>query len=149
MAPFRVFWWHFWHILELHVTFWHFFCTSWIFWAFYAVFSRNRFVVIYALLQVKYFWLKPCLCKKKSCLFACLHVHIFIINPMILMANMKLGIEFEHVNMLKIPNVWNSSDAFFLLFCLNKDQFWFLLMLTPYSAEVRQNKGFNVNFNVL
>ena len=38
--------------------------------------------------------------------------HMFIINPMIPMANTKLGIEFEHVNMLKIQSVWNSSDAF-------------------------------------
>ena len=28
------------------------------------------------------------------------------------MANTQLGIEFEHVNMLKIPNVWKVSDAF-------------------------------------
>ena len=28
------------------------------------------------------------------------------------MANTKLVIEFEHVNMLKIQSVWNSSDAF-------------------------------------
>ena len=31
---------------------------------------------------------------------------------MIYVANMKLGIEFEHVNMLKIQSVWNSSDTF-------------------------------------
>ena len=31
---------------------------------------------------------------------------------MIPMANTKLGIEFENVNMLKIQSVWNSSDAF-------------------------------------
>ena len=30
---------------------------------------------------------------------------------MIPMAITKLGIKFEHVNMLKIQNVWNSSDA--------------------------------------
>ena len=28
------------------------------------------------------------------------------------MANTKLEIQFEHVNMLKIQNVWNWSDAF-------------------------------------
>ena len=28
------------------------------------------------------------------------------------MANTQLGIEFEHVNMLKIQNVWKASDAF-------------------------------------
>ena len=28
------------------------------------------------------------------------------------MVNMKLGIEFEHVNMLKIQNIWKASDAF-------------------------------------
>ena len=37
---------------------------------------------------------------------------MFIINPMIPMANTKLGIELEHVNMLKIQNVLNLSDAF-------------------------------------
>ena len=31
---------------------------------------------------------------------------------MILMANTRLRIEFEHVNMLKIQSVWNLSDAF-------------------------------------
>ena len=31
---------------------------------------------------------------------------------MIPMANTQLGIEFEHVNMLKIQNVWKASDAF-------------------------------------
>ena len=28
------------------------------------------------------------------------------------MSNTQLGIEFEHVNTLKIQNVWKSSDAF-------------------------------------
>ena len=28
------------------------------------------------------------------------------------MANTQLGMEFEHVNMLKIQNVWKVSDAF-------------------------------------
>ena len=28
------------------------------------------------------------------------------------MANTQLGIEFEHVNMLKIQNVWKASNAF-------------------------------------
>ena len=37
---------------------------------------------------------------------------MFIINPMITMANTQLGIEFEHVNILKIQNVWKASDAF-------------------------------------
>ena len=31
---------------------------------------------------------------------------------MIPMANTQLGIEFEHVNLLKIQNVWKASDAF-------------------------------------
>ena len=31
---------------------------------------------------------------------------------MIPMANTQMGIEFEHVNMLKIQNVWKASDAF-------------------------------------
>ena len=40
------------------------------------------------------------------------NVHMFIFNPMILIANTQLVIEFEHVNMLKIQNVWKVSDAF-------------------------------------
>ena len=40
------------------------------------------------------------------------HVHMFIINPKIHMANTQLGIEFEHVNMLKIQNIWKASNAF-------------------------------------
>ena len=31
---------------------------------------------------------------------------------MIPVANTELGIEFEHVNMFKIQNVWNMSDTF-------------------------------------
>ena len=34
---------------------------------------------------------------------------------MIPVAKTKLGIEFEHVNMLKIKNVWNLSDTFALI----------------------------------
>ena len=62
-----------WHILELYVTFWLFFCTIWVFWAFFPVLSWIRFVVIYALFRVKLFWLKPCLCKKKRsfCISVC------------------------------------------------------------------------------
>ena len=37
---------------------------------------------------------------------------MFIFNPMIHVAKTKLGIEFEHVNMLKIQSVQNSSDTF-------------------------------------
>ena len=37
---------------------------------------------------------------------------MFIFNPMIHVANTKLGIEFEHVNMLKIQSVLNLSDTF-------------------------------------
>ena len=58
---------------------------------------------------------------------------------MIPMANTQLGIEFEHVNMFKIQSVWKVSDAFAVIL-LNKDQFWFLLMLRTSSAEVRQKK---------
>ena len=58
---------------------------------------------------------------------------------MIPMANMQLGIEFEHVNMLKIQIVWK-RQMLLLLCCLNKDQFGFLLMLRTSSAEARQKK---------
>ena len=43
------------------------------------------------------------------------HVHMFMINPMIHMANTKLGIEFEHMNILKIQKVWNLSNAFVVI----------------------------------
>ena len=58
------FWWHFLHILELYVTFWDQKKYIWLFWAFYAVLSQIRFVVIYRVFWVKLFCLKPCLCKK-------------------------------------------------------------------------------------
>ena len=47
---------------------------------------------------------------------------------------------FFFVSLLKIKFVWNSSNAL-LFFCLNKDNFWFLLMLRTSSAEVRQEKS--------
>ena len=71
MSRFRAFWWHFFAHFGTLCYFLAFFCTIWVFLAFYAVLSQIRFVVIYALVRVKYFWLKPCLCKK-NCLFACL-----------------------------------------------------------------------------
>ena len=51
----------FWNFMLL---FGNFSPTIWVFWAFYAVLLRTRFVVIYALFLVKYFWLKPCLWTK-------------------------------------------------------------------------------------
>ena len=48
------------------------------------------------------------------------HVHIFILNPMKPVDNTKLGIKCEHVNMLKIQNVWNWSDTF--AFILSKQR---------------------------
>ena len=42
-------------------------------------------------------------------------VHMFIFNSMIPVANTKLGIAFEHVGMLKIQTVWNSSSTFFFI----------------------------------
>ena len=63
-------------LLELYVTFCHFFGTIRVFWAFYAVFSQVRFVVIYAVFGVKYFWLKPCLCKKIVFLHVCKEVQV-------------------------------------------------------------------------
>ena len=71
MSQFCAFWWHF---LANFLTLCYvlsFFCTIWVFWAFYAVLSQVILVVIYALFWVKYFWLKPCLCNF-FCLFACL-----------------------------------------------------------------------------
>ena len=61
----------------LFCTFWNFilafFCTFCVFLFFCSVLLQIRFVVIYTLFQVKYFWLKTCLCKKK-CLLTCLHI---------------------------------------------------------------------------
>ena len=37
-------------------------------------------------------------------------------------------------------NLFETRQMLLLLFCLNKDQFWFLLMLRTSSAEVRQKK---------
>ena len=56
------------------LLFWHFFLHYLYFWAFYAVFLQVRFVVIYALFGVKYFW-RNHVCVKKICLFACLGCH--------------------------------------------------------------------------
>ena len=58
---------------------------------------------------------------------------------MLPMANMQQGIEFEHVNML-ISKMFEKRKMLLLLFCLNKDQFWFLLILWTFLAEVRQKK---------
>ena len=47
------------------------FCTLCVSLAFHVVLFLIRFVVIYALFLVKYFWLKPCLCKKVVFLNVC------------------------------------------------------------------------------
>ena len=39
------------------------------------------------------------------------HVHMFIFNPQLHVGHRYSGIEYEHVNMLEIQNVWNSSDG--------------------------------------
>ena len=69
---------------------------------------------------------------------------MFIFNPMIHVANTKLGIEFEHVNMLK-SSTWRSKvfeicQILLFLFCPNKDQFWIQLMLKISSADVWRRK---------
>ena len=76
--------------LRFFCTFWNFmllfgiFCTIWVFWAFYAVLSQIIFVVIYALLRVKLFWLNPCSCKKVVFLHLCgcesLSVKLWVCN---------------------------------------------------------------------
>ena len=71
MLRFRAFWWHFLTHFGTLCYFLAFFGTIWVFWAFYAVLLRIRFIVIYALFWVKYFWLKPCLCKKIVFLHLC------------------------------------------------------------------------------
>ena len=67
---------------------------------------------------------------------------------MIHVANTKLGIQFEHVNMLKIQSVWNLSNTF-AFSQLNKDQFWFLLMLKTSSAEVWRKKNLAGKYKLL
>ena len=39
------------------------------------------------------------------------HVHMFKFNPQLRVGHMYHGIEYEHVNMLKIQSVWNLSDG--------------------------------------
>ena len=43
--------------------------------------------------------------------------------------------------------MFEKRQMHFLLFCLNKDQFWFLLMLRTSSAEVQQKKTLQGNVN--
>ena len=66
----------FWNCMLLVGIFW----TIWVFWAFYTVLLQIRFVVIYALFRVKYFWLKPCLCKKIVFLHVCAHAGGILLN---------------------------------------------------------------------
>ena len=61
----------------------------------------------------------------------------FIFNPMIHVANTKLGIEFYLWTWSKVFEI---CQILLLLFCPNKDQFWFLFMLRTSSAEVRRKK---------
>ena len=72
MMPFCAFWWHFLAPVGTLCYFLAFFCIISVFWAFYSVLSWTRFVVIYALLWVKYFWLKPWVCKKVVFLHVCI-----------------------------------------------------------------------------
>ena len=60
MLRFRTFWWLFWHILELYVTFWHFFLHYLGLLGLLQYLAQVRLVIIYALFWVKYFWLKQC-----------------------------------------------------------------------------------------
>ena len=66
MSRICAFWWHFFAHFGTLCYFLAFFCTIWLFWTFYAILLQSRFVIIYALLWVSIFWLKPCLCKKLS-----------------------------------------------------------------------------------
>ena len=49
----RAFWWHFLAHFGSLCYFLALFCTIWLFWAFYAVLSQSRFVIIYSLFLVK------------------------------------------------------------------------------------------------
>ena len=74
------------------------------------------------------------------------HVHMFIFNPMIHVANTNWGF---NLNMWTCwwYKVFEICQILLLLFCLNKDQFWFLLMLRTSSAEVRRKKTLQGNTN--
>ena len=76
MSRILTFWWLLLaHFGSLCVFFWHFFSlTFWLFWAFYAVLSQSRFVLIYALFWAKLFWLKLCSCKNVVFLHLCMTV---------------------------------------------------------------------------
>ena len=65
MAQFCIFWWHFIAHFGTLCYFFGIFCSILVLLVFYAVLLQIRFVVIYALFQLKYFLLKPCQCKKK------------------------------------------------------------------------------------
>ena len=58
------FWCNFFEHFGILCYFLAFIGTIWVFWAFHTVLSQIRFVVNYALFQVKYFWLKPFLSQK-------------------------------------------------------------------------------------
>ena len=77
MAQLRAFLWNFLaHFGTLCYFLW-FLCTIRVFLTFNAVLSRIRFVVIYALFRVIYFWPKPCWCKKKIFLHVCTSLGFF------------------------------------------------------------------------
>ena len=67
MLQFWAFWLHFLAHFGTLFYFLSFFLslTIWVFWAFHAVLSGIRLVVIYSLFWVKYFWHIPYLCKKE------------------------------------------------------------------------------------
>ena len=79
---------------------------------------------IFAKLQLKKFWVwaktKTGLLRQNnsksiwrvSNILDLQHVHVFKFNPQLHVGHIYSGIDYEHVNMLKIQNVWNLSDGY-------------------------------------
>ena len=65
VSQFCAFWCHFLAHFGTSCYFFKIFFALFGLLVFYAVLSKIRFVIIYALFRVKLFWLKPCRCKKE------------------------------------------------------------------------------------
>ena len=77
---------------------------------------------------------------KISNIFDLQYVHMFMFNPWTPVAKMKPVIFFCSLWIYRRSKMFETCQILFVLFCLQKYQFWFLLMLRTSSAEVRQKK---------
>ena len=78
MAPFCVFWWHFLAHFGTYVTFWHLFYIIWGLLGLLRCFVANYIFCNLPPFWVKYFLLKPCLCKKVVFLHVWVLVAFFV-----------------------------------------------------------------------